>query len=57
MEGTCLLNVVEVRFHALDSDVLVALDALGLQHLREGTLALLADQSILYKFMDYSQQS
>ena len=37
-----------MALHALDGDVLASLDALGLQDLGEGTLALLGYQSILY---------
>lgn len=42
-----LFNIEEVGLHALDGDLLVGLDLLGLKHLREGALALLTYQPIL----------
>ena len=44
---TYLINVVEVRFHAFDGDILVRLGRLGLEHLRERSFSLLADESVL----------
>ena len=41
-----LVERVEVVLHALDRDVLAILDALRLEHLGEGALALLADQAV-----------
>ena len=43
-----LLDGVEVVLHAFDGDVLASLDALGLEDLREGPLALFRYQSVLY---------
>ena len=43
---THLIERVEVVLHALDGDVLAILDALRLEHLREGALALFADQAV-----------
>ena len=37
--------------HTLDGDVLARLDALGLEHLGEGALALLANQPVLLHFI------
>jgi len=42
-----LIYVVEVGFHALDSDVLVSFGGLRFQYFRKRSLALLADESIL----------
>ena len=42
-----LIYVVEVRLHALDGHVLVRLGRLRLEHLRERSFSLLADQPIL----------
>lgn len=42
-----LLEGVEVVLHALDGDILAVLDALRLEHLREGALALLGHQPVL----------
>jgi len=36
-------------FHALDGDVLASLNGLGFEHLREGALSFLADESVLYE--------
>lgn len=41
-----LVNVVEMRLHALDGDVLACLDRLGLQHFRKSTLSFLTDESV-----------
>ena len=43
-----LVDRVEVVFHALDGNVLASLDALRLEHLREGTLSLFANEPVLY---------
>ena len=42
-----MFNVVEVRFHALDCDVLAGLGALGLKHFAKRAFAFLADESVL----------
>jgi hypothetical protein len=47
INGGYLLDVVEVSLHTLNSDVLVGLGALCLEHLTESTLALLANQAVL----------
>ena len=46
-DETYLVDVVEVRLHALDGHVLVRLGRLGLEHLGERALALFADQPVL----------
>jgi hypothetical protein len=46
---TYLFDVVEVGLHALDGDLFVGLDLLGLQHLGEGALSLLAYQPVFYQ--------
>jgi hypothetical protein len=43
-----LVDAVEVVFHALDGHVLAILNALRLEHLAEGPLALLGDQAVLW---------
>jgi hypothetical protein len=43
-----LIYVVEMGFHALDSDVLVRFSGLRFQYFRKRSLALLADESIFY---------
>jgi hypothetical protein len=45
--GLYLLEAVKVVLHALDGDILAVLDALGLEHLREGALTLLGHQPVL----------
>ena len=47
--GRCLLEAVKVVLHALDGDILAVLDALRLQDLGEGALALFTDESILWQ--------
>jgi len=42
-----LFDVVKVCLHAFNGNILVGLGALGLEHLGEGSLSLLADQSVL----------
>ena len=42
-----LLQGIEVVLHTLDRDILAVLDALGFEHLGEGALALLPNQSVL----------
>ncbi len=41
-----LVYVLEVGLHALDGDVFVGLDGLGLEDLGEGAFTLLADKSV-----------
>ena len=48
---TYLLDGLEVVLHALDGDVLACLDALRLEHLGEGALALLTDETVLLHFV------
>ncbi len=45
-----LLLALEGALHALDGGHLAVFHALGLEHLREGTLALLGDESIFCEY-------
>ena len=42
-----MIGIIEVVFHALDGVEFGVLDALGLDDLAEGALALLADQAVV----------
>ena len=51
MAATYLLDGLKVVLHALDGHVFACLDALRFEHLGEGALALLTDETVLLHFV------